>query len=183
MIIEKENILLNKECNEIIELASLYFSTAKVLGDNVNYKGRVAENSYLSDNLITSRIKKIVFEHTNLPIENMEKLCVIKYNIGGEYQNHQDFFHPSTSYYDNIMLRGGQRVKTAMFYLNDNFAGGETNFPKLNIKIIPKLGKMVIWDNILPSGELNYDSMHAGLPVISGIKYICTVWIRESKFK
>jgi hypothetical protein len=40
----------------------------------------------------------------------------------------------------------------------------------------------VVWDNLNPNGSLDYTSIHAGLPVISGIKYIAVIWIRENKF-
>jgi prolyl 4-hydroxylase len=81
------------------------------------------------------------------------------------------------------MSRGGQRIKSVLFYLNDEFEGGETNFPMKGIKVKPVKSKAIIWDNINEDGTLDYESIHAGLPVISGFKYIATIWIRENKFK
>jgi prolyl 4-hydroxylase len=48
--------------------------------------------------------------------------------------------------------------------------------------VTPLKGKLVVWDNLNPNGSLDYTSIHAGLPVISGIKYIAVIWIRENKF-
>jgi hypothetical protein len=50
------------------------------------------------------------------------------------------------------------------------------------IKVNPVKSKVVIWDNLNEDGTLDYESIHAGLPVISGTKYIATIWIRENKF-
>jgi len=80
------------------------------------------------------------------------------------------------------MKRGGQRAKSALVYLNDDFTGGETEFPKINIRVSPQKGKLVLWDNTFEDGNPDHDSLHAGLPVISGTKYIAVIWIRFGKF-
>ena len=69
-----------------------------------------------------------------------------------------------------------------MIYLNDDFEGGETHFPSLNLVVKPKKGKLVIWDNVNEDGSLDFNSLHAGLPVKKGFKYIAVIWIRENKF-
>jgi prolyl 4-hydroxylase len=110
----------------------------------------------------------------------MEQLHFVHYAVGGEYKVHHDFFHPGTDYYKDSIGRWGQRKKTALIYLNDNFKGGETEFPEVKRTIIPKKNKLVIWDNLKENGELDYASLHAGLPVIEGIKQIVVLWIREN---
>ena len=97
--------------------------------------------------------------------------------------NHHDFFHPGEGYFEKeVTNRGGQRTKSALVYLNEDFTGGETEFPQINIKVLPKRGKLLAWDNLNSDGSLDYTSLHAGLPVESGIKYIAVIWIRENKF-
>jgi prolyl 4-hydroxylase len=135
------------------------------------------EKSDLSD-----KIKKLVVEKTNLPLENQEAIHIVKYEIGGQYKLHHDFFHPNTDYYESCIKQGGQRAYSCLIYLNDNFTGGETDFPKVNKTVIPELGKLIVWDNLKEDGSLDYDSFHAGLPVIEGQKWICIVWVRENKF-
>ena len=119
----------------------------------------------------------------------MEATSVIRYNKGQEYKPHHDFFHPESAVYNDEIKRGGNRIATVLFYLNDDFDGGETIFPDSGVKIQPKLGRCIVWENMFQVqnfGELkqilNYDSLHAGLPVISGKKYIATKWIRENKY-
>ena len=49
--------------------------------------------------------------------------------------------------------------------------------------IKPETGKLVIWDNTLEDGSGDPNSLHAGLPVIAGTKYIAVIWIRGEKYK
>lgn len=182
MITEYKNILIKQECDELILLAKNKLTIATTLGKNLeNY--RTAENTWLFEkNELTDKIKNIVSEKTKLPIENQEQVHIVKYKIGGEYKTHDDFFHPNTDYYDSEIKRGGQRKYSCLFYLNDDFIGGETDFPKLNYKIKPELGKLIVWKNVNDDKTLNYNSSHSGLPVIRGEKWICVIWVRENKF-
>lgn len=182
MVIEKENFLTDQECNELIDQASSYFFKTTTLGKEIDGY-RVADGAWLSNGLeIVKILKERVHLECGIPIINMEGTHIVKYEIGGEYKVHHDFFHPNEPYFPNEIKRGGQRLKTALVYLNEEFTGGETEFPKMSIKVKPKKGKLVLWDNTNPDGSPDYDSLHAGLPVETGTKYIAVVWIRESKF-
>jgi prolyl 4-hydroxylase len=65
-----------------------------------------------------------------------------------------------------------------MVYLNDDFSGDETEFLKLNLKIIPKKGSAPIWNNLYRDGFPNTHTLHQAHPVHSGEKYIITKWFR-----
>jgi prolyl 4-hydroxylase len=182
MVNEYRNFLTNEECDQIIKLADHQMQPAKTLGENIDGY-RVADNTWLDDeDPLVSSYKSKISELVKIPVENMEKLHIVRYQIGGEYKNHQDFFHPGESYYDEQIKRGGQRVVTTIIYLNDDFEGGETDFPQVGLKVKPETGKLITWKNVLPNGKLDYNTLHAGLPVTLGKKYIATIWIRESKF-
>jgi len=71
-----------------------------------------------------------------------------------------------------------------LVYLNDVEEGGETGFDMARplgevIKIEPKKGRVVVFDNLKPDGTLNRRSRHAGLPVIKGEKWAFNLWLRE----
>ena len=117
-----------------------------------------------------------------MPIENQEAIHVVNYKIGGEYKEHHDFFHATSEDFNSHVSRGGQRSYSLLFYLNDDFDGGETKFVKDNLIIKPKQGKLLMWTNLNENGSLDYDSKHAGLPVLSGEKWIAIVWVRQNKF-
>jgi prolyl 4-hydroxylase len=69
--------------------------------------------------------------------------------------------------------------------LNEGFEGGETKFVKKNISIKASVGNMLVWSNLKESDleTLDYESKHAGLPVISGEKWIAIVWVRQRNFR
>ena len=134
------------------------------------------------DNKLIQSINLITQVLTELPTENQEDICVVKYLEGEEYKKHCDFMVGNDTEEGKFELaRGGDRVFTVMFYLNDNFEDGGTLFLQPNIEVRPKTGRCVIWKNYL-NGEPNHKSMHAGLPVKNGIKHIGVKWIRQNKF-
>jgi prolyl 4-hydroxylase len=48
--------------------------------------------------------------------------------------------------------------------------------------VTPKKGRALAWKNLKDDGSPDYESLHAGLPVLAGTKWIAVVWIRENKF-
>lgn len=154
-----------------------------VLGEKNPVVGRIAEGIWIKEpDEITTRFQHIIAGVTGLPIENQEEPHLIKYDVGGEYKTHYDYFIPKSSYYEEEMMRGGQRIFSTILYLNDDFTGGETHFPKYNLTVKPKSGSVFTWRNINKDGTMNKDSFHAGLPVTQGNKYIIVVWTRERSF-
>jgi prolyl 4-hydroxylase len=172
MLIEKNNFITYDDCDELIRISENKFEEAQVSGGERGY--RIASYVWVDDKEpISIKLKEITSIETRLPVSNMEKINVVKYDVDGEYKEHHDFFNDS---------KNSQRVKTVLFYLNDDFEGGQTDFPILNIRVEPVKSKVIIWDNIKEDGSLDYDTLHAGLPVTSGTKYIATIWIRENAF-
>lgn len=106
-----------------------------------------------------------------------------RYLPGQQFKAHHDWFHTSEGYWPGEQKRGGQRSWTAMAYLNEVKEGGGTHFVKLNIDIEPKPGVLLIWNNANPDGSPNYDTLHAGTPVIKGTKYVITKWYRTRKWR
>ena len=168
MIKEIPNYLSEHECTMLIGLGeSGQLDLAKVANKKLGYrKARVTW--FNLNNSLVDRIKNDVAELAGYPVENQEDFHFVKYNVDGEYKAHTD---------------GEERPKTALIYLNDGFVGGETEFPKINTTIKPEIGKLVIWDNALEDGSEDPNSLHAGLPVVAGTKYIGVIWIRREKFK
>jgi hypothetical protein len=130
---------------------------------------------------VLHKIEKISETFTDIPIVNQEGLQVLKYNEGEQYESHHDFFHHDHKEYDKVMAEGGQRIFTVYFYLNNVEEGGETFFPRLNVKVKPKMGRAVIWQNVI-DGEPYHPSLHWGMPPIKGVKWGCTKWCREREF-
>jgi len=178
-----DNVLTDLECKRLIELGSKNFTKAGTLGKQIDGY-RTADGSWLKEkDELVDKVINMVSIMTGNPIENQEHVHIVKYNIGGEFKPHHDFFHENEEYYKDHIKLGGQRITSCLFYLNDNFEGGETEFPLKKLKVTPRTGRLLIWSNVKPDDTLDYESLHAGLPIISGVKYVAIVWIRESKFK
>jgi prolyl 4-hydroxylase len=174
--------LSETDCYGLIGMGTKNMSSAKTLGTQIDGY-RTAQNSWIKErNELTQKLKSIVAAKSSHPIENQELIHIVKYDVGGEYKPHHDFFPPTEDYTASATANAGQRVISCLFYLNDDFEGGETEFPTKKIKVTPKTGRMLMWSNMYPNGELDYESLHAGLPVISGTKWVAIVWVREKTF-
>jgi prolyl 4-hydroxylase len=106
-----------------------------------------------------------------------------RYLVGQEFKPHHDFFHPGQEYWERERLAGGQRTWTAMIFLDQPEAGGNTEFPELGLGVRPQPGKMLIWNNATPEGALNYKTLHTGTPVTAGVKHIVTKWYRQNNWR
>lgn len=140
---------------------------------------RAADLLQIDEALMRKRSKdeKVDLETTSAYIT--EKLQLVHYGVGEEYKPHHDFRPPPVGHKDQPM-----RYATILFYLNDNMTGGETSFPRwMNaetqdaLKITPKKGKAILFYNMLPDGNMDDMSHHAGLPVLSGEKWLANLWV------
>ncbi len=62
---------------------------------------------------------------------------------------------------------------TALLYLMDTEAGGETRFPHAlpaPVAVQPRLGRLVVWTSTLPDGSPDPASLHDAAPVTAGAK-------------
>lgn len=180
-----KNQISNHVCNYIIKKYSTDLIESDTLGEKIP-EYRTANVNWIYDpdsDPIISKYETLIENIINIPRKYFELPHIVKYNPNGQYKNHHDFFHKNTDYYSNCMKEGGQRTKTIILYLNDDFTGGETNFPEKNITVKPETGAICIWNNIDENNNPDHDSIHAGLPVISGTKYIMVIWVREGPFR
>jgi len=106
-----------------------------------------------------------------------ESWQLTKYEVGEYYKPHWDYFLTDFETSDGKKLN---RTGTFLIYLNDDFVGGETYFPKLDLTVEPKAGKCLYYTYPGgpgdPSADLTY---HEGKPVISGTKTIANLWLRS----
>lgn len=106
-----------------------------------------------------------------------------RYLPGQEFKAHNDWFYTDQPYWKGEQKRGGQRSWTAMAFLNEVEEGGHTFFSAVGASIEPKPGVLLVWNNAKPDGTPNLDTLHAGTPVIKGVKYVLTRWYRTRKWR
>jgi prolyl 4-hydroxylase len=114
-------------------------------------------------------------------LDQAEHLVVLRYEPGQEYRPHRDYRPPSSIERDRP--EAGNRLRTICVYLNEVEAGGQTEFPVAGLKVEPRPGRAVIFDNLHPDGTPDVDSLHAGLPVERGEKWLATLWLRQAQYR
>lgn len=102
-----------------------------------------------------------------------------RYDVGQEFKAHTDYFTPGGSDYEEFCGQTGQRTWTFMIYLNDVEAGGATRFKVFKKSVHPEQGKLMCWNNQRPDGSVNPNTLHHGMKVRKGLKYVITKWYRE----
>ena len=186
-----DNFIPDHICDEIIELAKEEGMQRSGVGDN-------AENPQYDYRRTSSGV---FLDYTHVPVatflfkaanelkvrpEQAEKLQVVSYDLGEEYAPHHDAFE-----FDSKQLHegGGQRVATALLYLNTPLEGGATEFPQLPVnahepgyEILAKKGRCVFFTTTFLGTTAQHPwSLHGSTPVIRGEKYACNLWFRQGQ--
>lgn len=168
-IIMYDNVLSAKECSDVIEYCENFKLLKKSSVDSINEEGEVwtgyahTRTSYSADLSNYDKLDFILQKIASLlktDIGKLERPGCLKYSPGQEFKMHHDSFE------------GDERKNTIILYLNDDFSGGETYFPELDHKVNPKKGSCLVFNDIDENCAIIPESLHSGLPVSEGTKYI-----------
>ena len=114
-----------------------------------------------------------IFTSTIVPRYNCkfklyDAVQMLGYPPGGHYLAHNDAEHynPKTREWETSIARDVSFV----FYLNEEFGGGELEFPELGLTIKPKKGMMIAF----PSYKEYVHKVH---PVTCGHRYTLVSWV------
>ena len=88
-----------------------------------------------------------------------DQYSILKYGVGQKFVNHID---------DH---KDYHRRMSTIYYINDNYEGGEIVFPRFNIRHKPVANEFLIF----PS---TYVYNHSVLPVTSGERYAVVSWLK-----
>lgn len=116
---------------------------------------------------------------TGVPITCHEPPNVISYMPGQQFEPHYDYVDPAVPHFQLELMLQGQRVVTCVTYLNDDFDGAETEFPRLRRSFRGKIGDVVIFHNVTPDGKVDPRTLHAGRPPTRGRKWVLSQWLRD----
>ncbi len=173
-------------CKYLIEHAAQRLQRAQVfdaasgsLKTDPMRNNTTAAYSVIDSDVVMQLTRARIARAANVAFGALEPMEVLHYSGGETYKPHIDFFHPSRPGYDKEMQLRGQRVKTCLVYLNSNYQGGETEFPKLGIKFRGESGEALVFDNVGTDGAGDMNTLHTGLPVTRGEKWLLSQWIRE----
>jgi prolyl 4-hydroxylase len=168
------------ECKYLAVLGTPWLEKASIL--DLSGQGRLDEGirdakccniPHMAEDLVVQAINRCIARATETEWGWGEPLNILKYAPGQQYKPH----HDGTGE-DNVSIR----QLTALIWLNDQFEGGETDFPKINVRVRGGVGDMLVFRNILPNGEPDPRMIHAGLPVTEGVKWMASRWIRMGNY-
>ena len=173
------NFINNETCEKLIKIIRNNNQPSLVTSGN-SKKFRTSKTCHMNENdIIVKYVNNKICKLVGIDNKRSEEIQGQYYSISNEFKAHNDYFDACNYEEWNTYMRElGQRTLTCMIYLNNVEKGGETEFPRLNIKLKPQKGTLIIWNNLHKNGSGNEDTLHAGLPIISGEKFIITKWFR-----
>ena len=128
---------------------------------------------------VVAEVDAKIADLLSLPLAASEPLQGQRYAPGQEFKPHTDTFEPGGYDFYVHTAETGQRTWTAMIYLNEPEEGGATRFKTIGKTIQPETGKLLAWNNLQPDGRPNPATLHQGMKVRRGVKYVLTKWFRE----
>jgi len=182
-----ENFVCEDEAEQLIAVAESQLQQALVSAETsgVKSQGRSGRNCWISHrhNSVISLLSQRIAAVVGLPLSNAESLQVIHYHESQQYAPHFDAWDEATERGQRCMARGGQRLVTCLLYLNDVELGGGTCFPKLDLEVKAKKGRMLLFHNCGEDSKQRHPhSLHGGMPVEAGEKWACNLWFRERPY-
>lgn len=125
------------------------------------------------------KIEEKITRFMGIAMDNGETIQGQRYEVGQQFKPHNDWFYETQDYWKDEKDQGGQRIWTAMVFLNDTQVGGATRFKRLGKMFHAEKGKLLCWNNLNANGDPNEWALHQGMKVRQGVKYIITKWFRE----
>ena len=116
-----------------------------------------------------------------VPFRQFEAISVLHYAEGEEITEHFDFVDPKVPDYEQEIAQRGQRIATFLIYLNDDYGGGETEFPRVGVRHKGRKTQGIVFINALPDGSADVRTLHAGRPPKGGEKWIVSQFVRDRR--
>lgn len=123
----------------------------------------------IEEDMIVQAVNRTIAIATGTTPGQGEALTILRYGPSQQYRPHYDAYDEGHA--------GPQRCKTALIWLNTEYEGGETHFPRLGLTVRGMPGDMLVFDNLTAAGVRDDRMEHAGLPVKQGEKWLASRWI------
>lgn len=165
---------------ELVALIDTGRRPSTIADDNGDAYFRTSETCDLSPALpAVQQIEALITALSGIDPAYGEPLQGQRYAEGQEFKPHTDYFAPGGRDFAKFCAASGNRTWTFMIYLNEVAAGGATRFKLLDKTFQPEPGKLLCWNNRLADGGVNHATLHHGMKVRKGVKYVITKWYRE----
>ena len=179
------NFLSDEECAALISGAEHRLVPSNVVdqqtGESVSHVNRTSSGTHYGrgESPMVQAIEARISRLTGIPVENGEGIQILRYEVGQEYKPHFDYFPLDQGGTPEHVKNGGQRIATVIMYLNTPEEGGQTIFPDAAIAVKAQKGNALLFKYNKP--DKSTLTLHGGLPVKQGVKWIATKWLREHK--
>ncbi len=183
-----DDFVTEGERAHIIKQARRTLGSAKVstVGENTYSDKRTGSVAWVRHDQtpVVRNLVRRVSDIIGIPVSHAESLQVVHYAETEEYRAHFDAYDLNTEKGRLRTAKGGQRLVTALMYLNEVESGGGTGFPKLKLEVEPIPGRVVLFHNIKEgTHDRHKKSLHGGLPVVAGEKWACNLWFRAHPYQ
>lgn len=176
----KRGFLSPGECARLVAMIDAQRRPSTIADDLGDTAFRTSETCDLDgDDPIVAAVDARIAALTGLDPAHGEPMQGQRYAVGQEFKPHTDYFEPNGADFQTYCAVSGQRTWTVMIYLNEPEAGGATRFVEIDKMVKPEPGKLLAWNNRTPDGRVNGDTLHHGMKVRAGTKYVVTKWFRE----
>ncbi len=182
-LFQLRDFLNARHCDELVALIDAKRRPSTIADDNGDAYFRTSETCDLEPQEdCVMRLESFLHELSGIDPAFGEPLQGQRYDVGQEFKPHTDYFSPDGQDYQKFCAIAGQRTWTFMIYLNDVKAGGATRFKAVGKTFQPEQGKLLCWNNRRPDGSVNPNTLHHGMKVRAGTKYVITKWYREKEW-
>lgn len=170
--------LLEQQCAD--PYSGMFWERASTIGDGTNQSHRtnflceITTHASVANNPVAQNIHNqfhMLLLASTLGYQDRYKLHkplmhegyqILRYGEGQEYKPHFDGGSSDVS-----------RQVSCICYLNDNYEGGELEFPNFGVKIKPEAGMLILF----PS---SYPYLHHAHSIKNGVKYNLVTWLRDN---
>ena len=174
-----DGFLKPKDCARLIALVGHHLQPSIVsYGNDLGY--RISQSALLCflKSPLAEQIDAKICRTLGIRAEYSEGIQAQRYDVGGHFKPHYDYFPPGSDVHRSACSVRGNRTWTFMVYLNTDFDGGATRFTEIDCVVQPKTGMALFWNNLNPDGTPNLLTRHCGETVTRGHKVIITKWVR-----
>lgn len=202
LIFAIEKFLRDDEIDTILELSLPHLASSGVSLKDADIgkpasTWRTSLTYFLkSEHPTTLTIDQRVADLMKIPISHQEDVQVLRYEKTQKYVAHYDAFNykeldSNPSLQKTLQFGYRNRMATVFWYMSDVLDGGSTNFPMAGglpypndvadcsngINVYPKKGKVIVFYDLLATGDSDNNSLHAGCPVKEGTKFSGNKWV------
>ncbi len=173
-------------CAWLIELGRGGMRRARVYGhDAPGAREAESRTNFESDytvfkaDLVLALMRERIAASLGARASHFEVAKLLRYEPGERFSLHADYQDPQVPAQAIEIARHGQRIATFLVYLNDDYDGGETDFPEAGFRFRGRRGDALWFSSVDARGEPDRRSVHAGMPPTRGTKWLLSQWVRD----